>query len=116
MPTEQELRRRLDVEFAAGWSVTVAICKSEIIGFVASRLKEAVLAELFVRPGSIGSGVGRALLAEAMKAMPGGFTLYTRSANPTARRFYGKAGLTAVRNGVHPRTGDPITYYGWNQR
>ena len=87
MPTEQELRRRLDLEFVAGWSVTVAIRKNEIIGFVAIKPDEAVLAELFACPGSTGSGVGRALLAVAMKAMPAGFTLYIRSANARARRF-----------------------------
>jgi putative acetyltransferase len=114
MPTEADLRSRFDLELAAGWDVTVAVHRNEIIGFVAIKRKEAVLAELFVRPGSLGAGVGRMLLAHAIAAMPEGFTLYTRAANERARRFYEKAGLVELRTGTHPRSGDPIVYYGWN--
>lgn len=114
MPTEAALRERLGREVAAGWRMTVALSAGAIVGFLAIKPSEAVLAELFVRPGSIGSGVGRALLAQAMEAMPEGFTLYTRSANARARRFYETAGLVALREGTHPHSGDPMTYYGWN--
>jgi ribosomal protein S18 acetylase RimI-like enzyme len=96
--------------------VTVAVRDDRIVGFLAIKPAEAVLAELFVRPEAIGSGVGRALLAHATTAMPAGFTLFTRSANERARRFYETGGLTFLRNDVHPRAGDPITYYGWNVR
>jgi ribosomal protein S18 acetylase RimI-like enzyme len=114
MPTEADLRQRVDVELAAGWNVTVAIRNDEIIGFLAIKPKEAVLAELFVRPDSLGGGVGQVLLAQAIAAMPEGFTLYTRSSNLKARRFYERAGLLLLREGIHPRSGDPIIYYGWN--
>jgi ribosomal protein S18 acetylase RimI-like enzyme len=116
MPTETELRKRVDLEFAAGWSVTVAVRSNEVVGFVAIKKSEAVLAELFVRPGSIGGGIGQALLAHAIAAMPEGFTLHTRSANAKARRFYERAGLVVLRDDTHPRTGDPVTYYGWHVR
>ena len=116
MPTLGELRERVDLEFASGWSVMVAVCESDVIGFVAIKPKEAVLDQLFVRPGSLGRGIGQALLAHAVAAMPDGFTLLTRSTNTRARRFYEKAGLIFLRDGAHPRTGDPVTYYGWNVR
>ena len=116
MPTAGELRERVDREFAEGWQVTVAIRDDRIVGFLAIKPAEAVLAELFLRPEAIGMGIGRVLLAHAMEAMPAGFTLLTRSANARARRFYEGAGLTFVRNDVHPRAGDPITYYGWKAR
>ncbi|CAN5274574.1 hypothetical protein BH10PSE7_BH10PSE7_23310 [soil metagenome] len=116
MPTRNELRERVDRAFAAGWAVTVAVRENDVIGFVAIRPREAILDELFVRPSFIGSGVGRALLAQAMTAMPQGFTLYTRSSNARARRFYEKAGLVYLRDDVHRRTGGPVTYYGWNMR
>jgi putative acetyltransferase len=114
MPTEAELRGRLDAEFAAGWQVTLACRGDDIVGFLAIRPAEAVLAELFVRPGSLGAGIGRALLRHATAVMPDGFTLHTRATNERACRFYEKAGLTVLRHGVHPRSGDPLTYYGWN--
>lgn len=115
MPTQNELRQRVDLE-SAGWTVTVAVRGDEVIGFAAIKPREAVLAELFVRPGSIGGGVGQALLAHCKTAMREGFTLYTRSANMRARRFYEKAGLIFLRDDVHPRTGDPVTHYGWKVR
>jgi putative acetyltransferase len=114
MPTLDELRERVDLEFAAGWSATVAVRDDDVIGFVAIKPNEAVLDQLFVRPGSIGGGVGQALLAHSKTVMPKGFTLFTRSANTKARRFYEKSGLIFLRNDKHPRTGDPVTYYGWN--
>jgi ribosomal protein S18 acetylase RimI-like enzyme len=114
MPTEADLRERVDIELAEGWDVTVAVRDGEIVGFAAIKKKEAVLAELSVKPGSLGGGIGKALLAHAIAAMPGGFTLYTRIGNERARRFYEKAGLVELREGTHPRSGDAIVYYGWN--
>jgi ribosomal protein S18 acetylase RimI-like enzyme len=114
MPTFTALRTRVDEEFGAGWNATVAVRDDHVIGFLAIKPSQAVVAELFVRPGLTGSGIGRALLQNAMKAMPSGFTLFTRPANARARRFYEKAGLVFLRGDIHPRFGDPITYYGWD--
>jgi ribosomal protein S18 acetylase RimI-like enzyme len=116
IPSLAELRERVDREFDAGWQVTVAVRDDRILGFLAIKPAEAVLAELFLRPEAIGMGIGRVLLAHAKKAMPAGFTLLTRSANARARRFYERAGLRFLRDDVHPRAGDPITYYGWHVR
>jgi len=116
MPTLDELRKRIDLEFAAGWHVTVAACADDILGFVAIKPREAVLDQLFVEPRSLGAGVGRALLAHAITAMPDGFTLFTRATNARARRFYEKAGLMSLKEDVHPRSGEPIIHYGWNIR
>jgi putative acetyltransferase len=116
MPSEADMRKEIDAEFTGGWQVTVAINGDEIAGFVAIKPDRAVLAELFVRPGSLGRGIGRALLARAMDAMPDGFTLFTRSGNARARRFYEQAGLSMLREGTHPHFGDPIVYYEWKRR
>lgn len=113
MPTARELRERVDLEFAAGWTVTVAANGSDIAGFAAIKPREAILDQLFVRPDRIGGGVGTALLAHSKLAMPEGFTLFTASSNMKARRFYEEAGLAFIRDDAHPRTGHPVTYYCW---
>ena len=113
MPPPEEFRASLDEEIAAGWDVMVAERVGVIVGFIAITPRAAKLNQLFVAPGAIGSGVGRALLAHAQVAMPHGFTLFTRPSNPKACRFYEKAGMVALRDDVHPEYGDPITYYGW---
>ncbi|WP_165932856.1 GNAT family N-acetyltransferase [Rhizobium sp. BK251] len=116
MPTMNELRERVDLAFAAGWEVTVVARESRVIGFVAIKPREAILDQLFIRPGFLGYGIGQALLGHAMKAMPEGITLFTASSNARARAFYEKAGLIFLRDAPHPRTGHPVTHYGWGGR
>lgn len=112
MPSPADLRRRVEDEFA-GWSVTLAVRDAEILGFLALKPEAAILAELFVRPGALGAGIGSALLAHAKAEMPEGFSLFTSSSNTRARNFYEKAGLVILRHDTHPRSGHPVTYYGW---
>lgn len=114
MPSPAALRARVDVEMDGPWEVTVAELRGRVVGFLALKRDEAVLAELFLRPEVIGQGIGQALLARAKAAMPDGFTLFTRAGNARARRFYERAGLTVLRTEIHPRDGDPIVYYGWS--
>ena len=114
LPPVAVLRARIDAEFAAGWTVIIALRDGEMVGFAAMKQREAVLDQLFLAPGAVGGGVGRALLDAVKTAMPEGFTLFTRTGNGTARRFYEKAGLVARREDIHPRFGDPIVYYGWS--
>jgi ribosomal protein S18 acetylase RimI-like enzyme len=114
MPTQEELRQRVNTEMAAGWEVTIADRTGDVVGFAAIKRRDAVLDQLFVQPGLIGGGLGRALLKHCMQAMPEGFTLHTASSNNRARIFYEKAGLRFLRHDAHPRTGHPVTYYGWN--
>ncbi len=116
MPSRRELRLRVDVEMATGWQVTVAEAGGAPIGFLAIRPGEATLNELFVRPGFLGGGVGRALFEHAKAEMPEGFTLYTRSSNARARRFYEREGMVPLREDVHPHSGDPVIHYGWKPR
>jgi ribosomal protein S18 acetylase RimI-like enzyme len=116
MPTLLELRERVDIELEAGWKLTVAVSDREIVGILALRPATSVLDQLFVRPGSIGSGVGKILLLEAMNSMPDGFTLFTASTNHRARKFYEQGGLMFLSESPHPRTGHPVSYYGWKVR
>jgi GNAT superfamily N-acetyltransferase len=113
MPSYAQLRQRVDEEMASGWCVTVATEGQALLGFVAMRPGDAVLAELFVCPKQLGKGVGKMLLEHAKAETPGGFSLFTTSANSGARRFYEREGLVALREATHPRAGHPVTYYGW---
>jgi ribosomal protein S18 acetylase RimI-like enzyme len=113
MPSREDLRERVHREMAGGWDVTVAVAGAEIVGFVALRPAERVLAELFLDPAGLGNGTGRLLLDHAKAAMPGGFTLFTTSANLRARHFYEREGLKRLRETPHPRSGHPVTYYEW---
>jgi ribosomal protein S18 acetylase RimI-like enzyme len=116
MPSPADLRARVDVEMDHHWEVTVAERQGVVVGFLAIKRQEAILAELFLRPEAIGAGIGGVLLAEAKAAMPGGFTLFTRATNARARRFYEKAGLVVLRTETHARDGDMIVFYGWIPR
>ena len=113
MPSRADLRRRVDQELASGWQVTVADGADGLLGFMALRPEQAILAELFVCPSHLGKGIGKALLEHAKATMPRGFTLFTTSANKGARRFYEREGLVAVSEAPHPRSGHPVTYYAW---
>jgi ribosomal protein S18 acetylase RimI-like enzyme len=116
MPTLQKLRARLDKELASGWKLTLAIREGEVVGMLALKPAISVLDQLFVRPSHIGTGVGKILLHHAKIEMPDGFTLHTSSTNQRARLFYEKEGLAFLREGGHPRSGHPVSYYGWKIR
>ena len=113
MPTYEYLRKQVDKEMAADWTVTVVEAGEEIIGFVAIRSEARILAELFLSPKHLGEGIGKVLLDHAKAAMPSGFTLFTTSRNTRARHFYEREGLVVLREEPHPRSGHPVTYYEW---
>ncbi|MEO8757261.1 MAG: GNAT family N-acetyltransferase [Devosia sp.] len=116
MPTLAQLEERVPREVEAGWDVTIAVDETGLVGFLALKQHETILTELFVRPGSLGTGIGRALFAEAVAATPEGFTLFTRAGNDRARRFYERAGMILLREAIHPKYSNAIVYYGWNVR
>jgi len=113
MPDRGTMRQWVDEELADGWTVTVADGGGGIVGFVALKPARRVLDQLFVAPGALGAGVGRALLGCAMAAMPGGFTLFTRPGNGRACRFYERAGLSVAGEERHPRTAETVVRYRW---
>ncbi|PTQ08259.1 GNAT family N-acetyltransferase [Sphingomonas oleivorans] len=112
-PTLMGLRHRVDVEIIEGWALTVAEHQGKVVGFVASKPDAALLDQLFIHIDYQRMGVGSALLAEAQKTMPSGFTLRAATANVGARAFYEKHGLHVVGEGIHPRLGYPYQNYAW---
>lgn len=66
--------------------------------------------------GEQGNGVGRTMLQVAKRAMPDGFRLRVAASNRKAARFYEKEEMDRLRTGMHPWTGVPVIFYGWNLR
>jgi GNAT superfamily N-acetyltransferase len=112
-PTLESLRERLDDEAGAKWDLTVALCGTEIVGFLAVDGGASILDQLFIAPDAQGRGIGSALLKQAMTKMPGGFTLRTAAINK-ATRFYDRAGLQRIKMMVHPGMGHRLMQFRWN--
>ena len=115
-PTLHQNRTRIDAEIASGWNVRVAVHEGRIVGFLAFKPCDFLLDQLFVLPAFQGQGIGKALLEYAMAAMPEGFTLRTAAANIRARRFYDKADLVVISEGIHPKYGNAVCIYDWHER
>jgi GNAT superfamily N-acetyltransferase len=95
------------------WEVYVWEENGAVVGFAA--LEGDMLSHLYVAPESFAKGVGSALLAEAKRRRPDGFTFWVFQANERARRFYEARGCAAVRftdgSGNEERTPDVL--YEW---
>ncbi|SDR88445.1 GNAT family N-acetyltransferase [Microterricola viridarii] len=78
--------------------------------------REALLHFLAVHPGGVGSGVGRALLADAVehaaRAAFRSLTLEVRTTNVRAIEMYTRAGFVPFGGQIpHPLGGDPMQSY-----
>ena len=113
MPTKDDLRKRVEVEACEKWKLLVAEEDGEIVGMLALVERGQMLDQLFVRPSHFRTGLGLKLFERAKAELHLGFTLHTASSNVRARRFYEREGMTFVREGRHPRTGHPVSYYNW---
>ncbi|MBV8752962.1 MAG: GNAT family N-acetyltransferase [Hyphomicrobiales bacterium] len=109
--TREDLLARVGTELAQGWRVTVAEIDGELVGFLAVKLEERRLDQLFVAPAQQGSGIGVRLFALAEAMMPAGFVLRTSAANVKARRFYEKRGMRLDRLELHPVHGHEVAIY-----
>jgi putative acetyltransferase len=113
VPEWDAMRRRIDTELRSGWELHVATLGSRVVGMLAIKPADAWLDQIFVEPGEQGRGVGRALVEVAKSAMPAGFELRMASGNASAARFYEQCGLKPGREGLHPWTQIPVTFYSW---
>ena len=79
--------------------LTVAAAGSEIIGFsYVGPSEDEGISELYaihVLPGHVGTGVGRALMDDALPHLGPRAVLWVLEGNERARRFYEKAGWSA---------------------
>ena len=89
----------------------IAEADGELVGFLALKLEEGRLDQLFVAPEQKRSGIGGRLFALAEEMMPRGFVLRTAAANTEARRFYEKRGMRLDRLELHPVHGHEVAIY-----
>lgn len=83
----------------AGEEILVAERDGELLGFASVWLPDSFLHHLFVAPGHLRQGVGRALL-DACATLPGGCTtLKCLVRNTAALRFYAAQGWRAEAEG-----------------
>lgn len=82
--------------------VTLALVDGVVQGVLATALDPADLPgpagwieQLYVHPAHVGAGLGRALLAQALRTLPRPVRLYTFQANGQARAFYEHHGFVA---------------------
>lgn len=111
-PTPAEMRARIDDDLAKGWTLYVATAGGDVVGMLG--LYPGKLDQLFLDPAWKGRGIGKALFAEAVRRMPGGFTLWANTANDRARGFYERQGM--VLTGIAPRADKPeqiVAHYRW---
>jgi GNAT superfamily N-acetyltransferase len=112
-PTIAEMRARIDDDVAKGCTLIVATVDARIVGMLMTF--PGKLDQLFLDPDWKGRGVGAALFAEAKRSMPGGFWLWSNTANARARAFYERQGMTLT--GLGPRPDKPeqiVAHYRWS--
>jgi GNAT superfamily N-acetyltransferase len=110
---EADTRAWLRDHVLAAMTVCVACDGDEPIGYMA--LDGELLDQLYVAPGHQGRGVGSALLAEAWRLRPGGFSLWVFARNARARSFYERHGLVVVEetDGAANEENEPDVRYAW---
>jgi GNAT superfamily N-acetyltransferase len=111
--TPDRLAGLIDNNMAQGWDVTLAWDEGILAGFLALKMSEHRLDQLFVAPDYQNKGLGLQLLNLAKSKLSNGFHLRTAVSNVGARRFYLRHGLreTGTENSSH--RGTPVVYFTW---
>lgn len=73
------------------------------------------IAQLYVRVGLIGQGIGSRLLGLAQDESAGSLWLYTFARNARARRFYERHGFVVVAQGFEPMWQLEDVKYQWSK-
>lgn len=94
-------------------TVRVATIDGAPAGFIA--LDGDLLDQLYIAPDHQGQGVGTALLGEAKRLRPVGFSLWVFARNTRARAFYERRGFVAVEttDGAANEENEPDVRYAW---
>ena len=105
---------RVQSEFAAPCEVLAIESAGRLAGFMAFNRITAYVAQLFVDVDVQGKGLGRALLDQACRHMPAGWSLHVATSNWGARRFYERYGMQPGAVDRNPHTGRERIAYRWH--
>lgn len=109
-----DVRRWLATELVPHHETWVAVDdQGRVVGLMA--LSDDMVEQLYVTPAWIGRGLGRRFLALARERRPAGLDLYCFAVNANARRFYERAGFTAIAfgDGSGNQERQPDVRYAW---
>ena len=81
--------------------VEVAVIDDQIVGMCATAVEGGTnwINHLYLRPGSVGEGIGSLLLENALERLSRPIQLYTFQENVNACRFYERFGFVAIKFG-----------------
>ena len=94
-------------------TIVVAEALEKMVGFVTVECATLYLDQLVVAPEYWGSGVGRALLAEAKRLSPKGLNLDVNTDNTRALAFYAKEGFVITGDGFNAFSRRPVHHMSW---
>lgn len=111
-PAEQQ-RQYFVGEVLPKTRVQVVKQDHQIVGFLAAH--ESYVAQLYVRVGHIGQGIGSRLIELAKEQSSGALHLHTFTQNARACRFYERHGFVAVEFGFEPMWQLEDVKYHWTK-
>ena len=110
-----QLRARVPLEVANGWSLHVADDDGRLVAMLAFHVPKKHLDQVFVAPEYHGRGIGRSLLAFARSHMPEEMWLRCVRENEKAWRWYEREGFVFENEDISPITGHTMKCYRWKK-
>jgi len=103
---------RVNAEFGPPCELLLAEREKQALAFMVLHPAHRYVAQLYVDRHVQGQGLGRMLLDEAIRRMPGGWRLHVALNNVHAQHFYARCGLTPGAIDRHPGTGvERVAYH-----
>jgi len=110
-----QLRARVPVEVANGWSLYVADDDGRLAAMLALHVPNKHLDQLFVAPEYHGRSIGRMLLAFTRRHLPDEMWLRCVRENEKAWRWYEREGFVFEKEDISPVTGHTMKCYRWKK-
>ena len=110
-----EMRQRIPLEIANGWTLYVADDAGTIAAMLAFRPRDGYLDQLFIAPEYQGKGLGKRLLAFTREHLPNEIWLRCVRENERAWLWYEREGFLFEKEERDPRSGFIMKYYRWKR-